>query len=90
MLNRHCNGSNSFLFVNAVKMNNFKAILANLKILETKPCRLCLGNISKDVTLNNLKTTGLKRIVKRKLSPDYNPINTNYNFLIHRVLMKKI
>ena len=43
MVNLHCNGSNSFLYVNAVKMYQFKA-----KGSEIKPYPLWLGNISKD------------------------------------------
>ena len=41
---------NSFLFVNATKVYQFKA-----KELEIKDDALCLGNISKDFTINNLK-----------------------------------
>ena len=41
MLSIHYNGSNSFLFVNAVKMYQFKA-----KDSEMKPYPLCRGNIS--------------------------------------------
>ena len=37
----HCNGSNSFLFVNATKIYQFKA-----KDSETKKYHLCLGNNS--------------------------------------------
>ena len=46
----HYNGSNSFLFVNAIKMYQFKA-----KDSETKDYALYLGNISKDFTINNTK-----------------------------------
>ena len=56
MLNFHHNGSNSFLF-NAVKMHQFTA-----KYSEIKPYPLCLGNISKDLTINNMKNTDLKSI----------------------------
>ena len=48
VLNLHHNGSNSFLFVNTVKMCQFKA-----KDLEIKPYSLRLGNISQDFSLNN-------------------------------------
>ena len=44
------NGSNSFLFVNATKIYQFKA-----KDSEIKSCKLCLGNISKEFTINNMK-----------------------------------
>ena len=50
VLNLHYNGSNSFLFVNVTKIYQFKA-----KYLETKPYILCLGNISKDFTIDDLK-----------------------------------
>ena len=49
VLSLHHNGSNSFLFINTVKMCQFKA-----KDLEIKPYSLCLGNISLDFTLNNM------------------------------------
>ena len=50
MLSLHYNGSNSFLFVNVVKKYQFK-----VKDSEIKPYSLCLGNISKDFTLGNMK-----------------------------------
>ena len=46
----HYNGSNSFLFVNDTKIYKFKA-----KDSEIKKYQLCLGNISKDVSANNMK-----------------------------------
>ena len=54
VLNLHYNGSNSFLFVNATKAYQFKA-----KNSEIKDYALCLGNISKYFTINNMKKTGL-------------------------------
>ena len=50
LLSLCCNGSNSLLFVNAAKIYQFKA-----KDSEMKGYALCLGNISKDFTLNNMK-----------------------------------
>ena len=44
------NGSNSVLFVNATNIYQFKA-----KDSEIKKYPLCLGNIWKDVTANNMK-----------------------------------
>ena len=44
-----------------------------------KDYALCLGNISKDLTVNNLKKkkkTGLKGVVNF-FSVDFNPIDTN-------------
>ena len=52
------NGSNSFLFVNATKVYQSKA-----KNSEIKDYALCLGNILKDITINNMKKTGLKGVV---------------------------
>ena len=46
----HYNGSSSFLFVNATKIDKFKA-----KDSETKDYALCLDNISKDFTINDMK-----------------------------------
>ena len=43
----HYNGSNSFLFVNATKIYQFKA-----KNSEIKVYALCLGNISKDFAID--------------------------------------
>ena len=50
VLSLHYNGSNSFLFVNATKIYQFKA-----KDSEIKYYTLCLGKISKDSTINNIK-----------------------------------
>ena len=52
VLSIHYNGSNSSLFVNATKIYQFKA-----KDSEIKAYALCLGNISKDFTINNMKKT---------------------------------
>ena len=49
-LSLHYNGSNSFLFVNAAKIYQFKA-----NDSEMKKYPLCLGNISKDFTSINMK-----------------------------------
>ena len=52
-LSLHYNGSNSFLFVNATKIYQFKAKGSEKKY------PLCLGNISGDFSANNMKKTGL-------------------------------
>ena len=59
LLNLHCSGSNIFLFVKATKVYQFKA-----KNSEIKDYALCLGNVSKDFTINNMKKPGLKGVVK--------------------------
>ena len=54
----HYNKSNSFLFINATKIFQFKA-----KNSEIENYALCLGNISKDFTINDMKKkTGLKEV----------------------------
>ena len=50
VLNLHYNGNNSFLYVNATKIYQF-----NAKNSEIKDYTLRLGNISKDLTINNMK-----------------------------------
>ena len=50
VLSLHNSGSNSFLFINATKIDQFKG-----KNSEIKDYTLCLGNISKDFTINNMK-----------------------------------
>ena len=50
ILSLHHNGSNSFLFINATKVYPLKA-----KSSEIKDYALCLGNVSKDFTINNMK-----------------------------------
>ena len=77
------NGSNSFLFVNTTKVYQFKA-----KIFEIKHYALCLGNISKDFTIENMNKTGLKVVVKF-FSVDFNAIDTNEILDIHKYSMKK-
>ena len=59
VLSLHYNGSRDFLFVNAVKMYQFKA-----KVSEIKPYPFCIGNISKIFTFNNMKKK--KNRIKRK------------------------
>ena len=46
----HYNGANSYLFVNVTKIHNFKA-----KDSEIVASPLCLGNISKDFSVDNMK-----------------------------------
>ena len=83
VLGLHYNGSNSFLFVNATKLYQFKA-----KTSEIKDYALCLGNVSKDFTINNMKKAGLKGVVKCFFI-DFNPIDNNDILDIHKYLMKR-
>ena len=50
VLSIHYNGSNAFLFVNATKIDKFKA-----KDSEIKDYAQSLGNISKDFSINHMK-----------------------------------
>ena len=80
-LSLHYNGSNSFLFVNGTKIHQFKA-----KDSEIIVYPLCLGNISKDVSIDNMKKNGLNEYVY-DFSVDYNAIDDILD--IHKYLMKK-
>ena len=61
----HDNGANSYLFVNGTKSIKFKA-----KDSEIVACPLCLGNISKDWSIDNVKRTGFTGYVY-DFSADY-------------------
>ena len=63
--------------------------ISKQKNFEIKGYALCLGNISKDFTINNMKKTGLGGVVNF-FSVDFNAIDTNYILDIHKYLMKKI
>ena len=82
-LRLHYSESNSFLFANATKIFQFKA-----KNSEIKPYPLCLGNISKDFTPNNMKKAGLNRHVY-DFSIDHNIFDTSNAIIVHKYLMKK-
>ena len=49
----HYNGAKSYLFVNGTEIHKFKA-----KDSEIVATPLCLGNISKDWSVDNMKETG--------------------------------
>ena len=74
------NGSNSFAFVSARKIYQFKA-----NDSEIKDYAPCVGNISKDFTINDMEKTGLKGVVKF-FTVDFNPIDI---VSIHKYLMKR-
>ena len=54
-LSLHCNGENSYLFVNGTEIRKFKS-----KDFEIPANSICLGNISKDWSVDNMKKTGKK------------------------------
>ena len=78
----YTNGSNNFLFVNATTMYQFKA-----KDSEIKYYTLCLGDFSKDFTINNMKKTRLNGIEKL-FSVDIDLVDANDTLDTHKYLMK--
>ena len=82
-LNLHYNGGNSYLFVNGTEIIKFKG-----KDSEIVASPLCLGNISKDWSTDNMKKTGLTGYVY-DFSADYNAVTINDIKDIHNYLMKK-
>ena len=52
-LRLHCNGANSYFFINGTEIYKFKA-----KDFEVAASPLCLGNISKDWSTDNKKKAG--------------------------------
>ena len=55
-LSLHYNGANSYLLVNGIEICKFKA-----KDFEIVATPLCLGSISKDWSVDNMRETGLIR-----------------------------
>ena len=72
-LSLHYNGANSYLFVNGKKIVKFKA--KDSAVVATP---MCLENISKDWSVNNMKKTGLNGYVY-EIIVDYEAINTTPN-----------
>ena len=81
----HYNGVNSYLFVNGTEIHKFKA-----KDSEIVTTSLCLGNISKDFSVDNMKKkkTGLNGYVY-DFSVDYDAIAVDDILDIHKYLMEK-
>ena len=65
-----------------------KCINSKEKNSEIKDYALCLANISKTFTINNMKKTGLEGVVNF-FSVDCNPIYTNDILDIYKYLMKR-
>ena len=59
-LSLHCNGANSYLFFYGKEIHKFK-----IKVSDIVTTPLCLGNISEDWTVDNMKKTGLNGYVYR-------------------------
>ena len=82
-LSLHYNGANSYLFVNGTEIYKFKSKYSNIV---AGP--VCLGNISKDWSLDNMKKTGFTGYVY-DFSVDYDPVAVDYIKDIYKYLMKK-
>ena len=79
----HYNGANSYLFVNGKEIIKFKA-----KDSEIRAYSLCLGNILKDWSQDNMKKTEFNGYIY-DFSADYNAITVPDILDIHKYLMKK-
>ena len=82
-LSLHYNGTNSYLFVNGMEIIKFKA-----KDSEIVLSPLCLGNVSKDWSINDMKKTGFNGYVY-DFSVDYNVTDVDDIKDIQMYLMKK-
>ena len=79
----HYNEANSYLFVNSTEIIKFKA-----KDSEITAYPLCLGNISKDWSVDNVKKTGLKGYAF-DFSVDCDGNSVSDILDIHKYLLKK-
>ena len=80
----HYNGANSYLFANGTEIHRFNA--KDSEILATP---LCLRNISKDWSVDNMKRTGFNGYVY-DFRVDYDAIAVDDILNIHKYLMKKM
>ena len=82
-LSLHYNGANIYLFVNGTEIYKSKA-----KDSETVVGPICLGSISKDWLVDNMKKTGFTGYVY-DFSVDYDATDVDDIKDIHKYLMKK-
>ena len=83
-LSLHYNGANSYLFVNGTEIYKFKA-----KDSEIKASPLCLGNISKDWSTDNMKRTDFNEHIY-DFSVDCDSTDADDVKDIHKYLMKRM
>ena len=83
-LSLHYNGANSYLFVNKTEIYKFKAKDSQILVGP-----ICLGNISKDWSVDNIKRTGFTGYVY-DFNVDYNVTDVDDIKDILEYLMKKI
>ena len=82
-LSLHYSEANSYLFVNGIEIYKFK-----VKDSEILLAPLCLGNISKDWSIDNMKRTGFTGYVY-DFGVDYDSISVDDIKDISNYLMKK-
>ena len=82
-LSVHYNGSNSYLFVNGKEIHKFKT-----KDSELIVGPLGLGNISKDVFIDNMKKAGFNGHIY-EINVDSKAITVENILYIHKYLMGK-
>ena len=82
-LRLHYNGVNSYLFVNGTEIYKFK-----VKDSEIVAAPICLGNISKDWSADNMKKIGFNGYIY-DFSVDYYATDVDDIKDIHKYLMKK-
>ena len=83
-LSLHCKGVNSFLFVNGTEIYKFKA-----KDSEIVATLLCLGNISRDWSTDNIKKTRFNGYAYG-FKVEYDATDVDDIKDIHKYLMKKM
>ena len=83
LLSLHYNEGNSYLFVNGTEICKFEA-----KDSAIVASPLCLENISKDWSIDNMKKAGLTDYVY-DFSADYNAVTLDDIKDIHKYLMEK-
>ena len=82
-LSLHYNGANTYLFVNGTEIYKF-----NAKDSEIVATPSCLGNISKDWSVENMKKAGFNGYVYDFIV-DYDSTGVDDIVDIHKYLMKK-
>ena len=82
-LSLYNNGVNSYLFVNDTEIIKFKE-----KHSDIAADSLCLGNVSKEFSVDNIKITGLNGYFY-DFSVDYDAIAVNDILDVHKYLMEK-
>ena len=82
-LSLHYNSANGYLFVNSTEIIEFKAKDSNIT-----PYQLCLGNISKSWSVDNMKKTGFNGY-NYDFSVHYDAFSVSDILNIHKYLVKK-